>query len=828
MTLHDNGAPSRPKPTQAVARQLLRWARGLSLALGLCASAWSTTSAPALQAGEVEIRRTTDGIPHIRAGTWRHLGRGIGHVQASDALCTLAEAFVTYEGRRAWFFGPDAKPARDATFGRVRNLDLDFFFRAFADADMLAQYRSQQPAELIELVDGYAAGYNRALHALRRERTEPRRSCAQAPWVREISADDVLRRLYAAQIAAGYVHFIPQIVQAQPPGVAARQGADDVSRRDAAEALKATLSPRVGEQTGLGSNAMAFGRAFTGRDESVLFGNPHWYWGGPDRLYQMHLVIPGQLDVAGAAFLGVPLIMIGFNAHVAWTHTVSLARRFGLFDLTLDPADPTAVRVAGRTQTMQSREVVVELRGQGGTPRRVARTLYRSAFGPVLDFGAQEPAFGWTRGHAFAIRDVNAQNFRVFRNFLAWNRARSLDEFIAIQRREAATPWVNTVAIGRGDPRVWYADLGAVPHVPDDLRADCTTARGRAFAQLDASVPVLDASRPACEWRHDARAVQPGAMPADAMPALLSEDYVANMNDSHWLANPRQRLEGFPAVMGGEREALSLRGRHGHGLAEALRGVSPATLPQRLMQAVLVPQAPSATLFKDELLAQACRAPSVELPATPAAEGRRAGPAQTVSIAAACDVLQRWSGRADTADRGARLWDAFWAELGPIPEAAYRVPFSADDPLHTPRGLDASRLDAARALGRTVRALRARGEPLAAPLGARRYLRGGGHRVGLYGGCNVVGYFAVACDEAGRERLGPDSMGNSYLQVVSFGPQGPQAHTLLAHGQDEDALTRGTGFAPVQRYARKDWLRFPFREEDIARDPGLSRTVLRP
>ena len=36
------------------------------------------------------------------------------------------------------------------------------------------------------------------------------------------------------------------------------------------------------------------------------------------------------------------------------------------------------------------------------------------------------------------IRDINAENFRTFRNWLGWAQAKSLDEFIAIQRRSGA------------------------------------------------------------------------------------------------------------------------------------------------------------------------------------------------------------------------------------------------------------------------------------------------------------------------------------------------------------------------------------------------------
>lgn len=779
----------------------------------------------------VEIRRTTDGIPHLRAANWRALGTGVGYVQAEDALCTLADAFVTYEGRRSWYFGADARATRNSTYGKPKNIDSDFFFRAFADQTVTARYRAAHPAELNQLIEGYAAGYNRFLAAARAKKVSAAgRTCLDQPWVRAISADDIFRRMYAAQVGAGYARFVAAIANATPAAPATADAFD-------AGAVRATLAQRIGDQAGIGSNMLALGREATGEAGAVLLGNPHWFWGGPDRFYQMHLTIPGRFNAAGVALLGIPVVMIGFNDNVAWSHTVSAARRFGLFDLALEADQPTRYMVDGASEAMTGRELSVEVRGEDGAPRRITRTLYGTRFGPVLDLASSDPAFGWGKQHALAIRDINADNFRIFRNFFYWNQARSLDDFIAIQRREAAAPWINTMAIARGEGRIWYGDIGPVPNVPDSLRAACSTPLAKGFARVDPLTPFLDASRSECAWRSDGAAVQAGAMPAAAQPWLLREDYVANMNDSYWLNNARQPLEGFPSVLGGERMALELRGRLGHRIAAELLAQpasSAASLSVQLRQAALNPRIHSAELFKDELLAQACAAPDVvlnaaSLKAVAAAGAGKADAPPSVDLGEACRTLRQWSGKGDADDRGALLWEAFWTRVRTIPAASlYGTAFSSAAPLDTPAKPTLAPEQVAQALGAAVRILEGQGVALDAPLGSRRLVESGGRQVPIYGGCHAAGYFAVACNHDGSYRLGPDSMGNAYLQVVHFGPGGVEAHTLLAHGQDELAVSNGQGSAPVERYARKDWLRFPFHEKDIARDPGLKRSVLRP
>lgn len=774
----------------------------------------------------VEIRRTTDGIPHIRAHNWSDLGFGYGYVQAQDALCTLAEGFVTYEGRRSYYFGSDERPSRDSTFGQAKNLELDLFFRALVDSRIVEEMRRRQPDGLNDLIAGFVAGYNRYLRETRQRESGPGRpACLREAWVREISSDDIYRRAYAAGLAAGYARFVTEIANAQPPTASPASSAGST--------LHNRLQYSVGNSSGLGSNAIAFGADATRDGAAVLYGNPHWYWGGPDRFYQAHLTIPGVVNVAGVSFLGVPVIVIGFNEQVAWSHTVSAARRFGLFELQLDPQKPTVYWLDGAREPMREVPITIAVRGDDvHSSHKVHRTLYQTRFGPIVDLSAQAPPFGWGAQRALALRDINAGNFRVFTTFFRWSQARSLDEFVAIQRGEGAIPWVNTIAIARNERRVWYADIGAVPNVSNELRVSCAAALSAPFASVDPAAPLLDGSRSACQWPLDPQAPLAGAMPVALLPGLFSTGHVANMNNSYWLSDPRHPLEGFAAVLGGEREPLSLRARYGYLLAAALQGnggLSSRTLSRRLRDQALSARAYPAELFKKDLLNEACASGAITV-SSDALTGKAFDPPRSVNVVQACRVLRRWSNTGNSTDRGSLLWDELWRRVALIPATElFQNPFSPEAPLRTPASIAADNPRVAQSLAAAVLAMSERSRPLDAPRGRYLYANSAGHRVPLFGGCEDIGYFAMACNTDGQYTMSQNSIGNSYLQVVRFTDSGVEAFTLLAHGEHESTLTNSASAAEsLLRYARKDWLRLPFREEEIARDPGLTREVLRP
>ena len=165
----------------------------------------------------------------------------------------------------------------------------------------------------------------------------------------------------------------------------------------------------------------------------------------------------------------------------------------------------------------------------------------------------------WTRERAYAIRDSNLDNNRSAEQYFKFGRAKSVEELLAAMQTSQGVAWVNTIAADRHG-KALYADLSVVPNVDEALIKRCSsTAISR---WREAPTVVLKASAD-CEWRNDARAQQSGILPPQQLPSLIRDDYVTNSNDSYWLSNPAQPLEGFSPIIGAERTARSLRTRAG-------------------------------------------------------------------------------------------------------------------------------------------------------------------------------------------------------------------------------------------------------------------------
>src|SRR3546814_8807700 len=142
----------------------------------------------------------------------------------------------------------------------------------------------------------------------------------------------------------------------------------------------------------------------------------------------MHLTIPGEYDRICAARSGQPVVEIGHNETMGWSHTVSTARRFTFYELKLVPGDPTSYLVDGQPRKMTSQVVNVDVRGADGRWRQESRTLWSSEHGPIVTV----PPLGWSDTTAYALHDVNEDAGRTFDGYIEMGQAGSVRELDAV------------------------------------------------------------------------------------------------------------------------------------------------------------------------------------------------------------------------------------------------------------------------------------------------------------------------------------------------------------------------------------------------------------
>ena len=714
---------------------------------------------------DATIVRTTFGIPHITARTWQGIGYGVGYAYAQDNLCLIAEEFATVAGERSLHFGP--KGSATLGFATIDNLASDVFFRTAMDLPKLRAGATAQGREAGLLAAGYVAGYNRYLRDIGGSGIPA--ECRGKAWVRPITMDDLLRLTEKQMLLASSLALAPAIANAAPPGKAT--------------AARDIRLPRM-DELGIGSNGWAFGGDVTADGRGMVIGNPHFPWNGPSRFWQMHVTLPGRIDAMGAGIAGSPIPTLGFNRDIAWTHTVTAARHFTLYQLTLDPTDPTAYIVDGKPVAMTRREVRVPM-PDGAAP--VVRTAYATRFGPIVV--APTSGLTWTTRTAFALRDANAANQRGLGAWVRIARARTVADIRAAVSETLGIPWVNTIAADRAGNAL-HADVTAVPNVSADKIKACATPLS---ALASAQATLLDGSRSACDWDTVPGTPVPGLMPARDQMVLERRDYVTNSNDSYWMSNPRAPSPALSPILGAHRTALSLRTRSNFRETDAM--IAGGKVDHARAEAlVLANKSLAADMLLDSLLTLC---------------------AGKVEVVRGCSALKGWDRRFDVDSRGAALFAAWWTKARLIP-GVLAVKFDPATPLTTPRDLATTGETAPKliaALAAAMAELDAAGVPLDARWADVQAAPRGAAWIAIHGGPGAAGVLNVQESRPQGEHLVPYH-GSSYIQVVGFDATSPVADALLSYSQSPDPAS--PHFADQTReYSVKRWHRLPFTPAQV-------------
>lgn len=796
-------------------------------------SASSPLSPDQAQHYHADIRYTGYGVPNITADDYGSLGYGVGYDQARNNLCTLSEQLVKLKSRKSRYFGPGEQNG---------NLLTDIGYKALDYPAQAAESFNELSSTSSELLKGYAAGFNRSL-AERQGPEEYPSPCRGAEWVKPITAQDLLAYQLDLAGLASARNFLKAIAAARPP--ASNMAAFNVQ-----------LDPsKVFTSEGIGSNGWALGNEKTDGANSMLLGNPHFPWDGELRFYQNHLTIPGELDVNGVTMIGLPAVVIGFNDNLGWTHTVSQSKRFTLYQLELDPADPTRYKYDDSYRDMAAKTVKIAVKQPDGSLVDYSQKIYFSHYGPVVNLASLSPALGWNEQSAVAFRDANAGNIRMLDQWIAMDKADSREAFFQAFEEHQGIPWVNTLMIDK-DGTANFIDGTPVPNLSQTAeqywRAASQSAQLAPIWQDGAGSVLLPGNSSVYEWVDTGETLTPGLVPFANAPQQIRSDYVFNSNSSHWLSNLDEPLEGFSILYGPEQTIRSPRTRFNAQLITDASGSGLAGWDGRFsLEELKSVVTHNGSLFggewKNKLTQRCTNYPTVTY------QGAE------FDLTAACQVLINWDGRYNTNSRGAHLMREFLAAFRvnghrALNDNLFATAFDPGAPATTPSGLapinsaDASNDPVLQALAAAAARLEDYGISLDATLGSLQYvLKAEGEvPIPVSGGYSFEGVFNMAETKASSRSTsdlantltgqpsgdsllfaldedadGQDELayrvnyGSSFVIALQYTDEGPKADMFLSYSQDHDPEAEHFK-DQTQLYSDLEWRPILFNEEDIA------------
>jgi penicillin amidase len=460
----------------------MRWWRGIAwtgvgLVLVAGAAAWIYTRQALPQTegtlqlagpgAEIRVERDAHGIPTIRANSIDDALFGLGFVHAQDRLWQLETHRRIGAGRLAEAFGEGA-------------LENDKFLRALGVRRAAAAQWAATTGEARAAVLAYTAGVNaflqRGLKArppefivlgLQPEPWTPEDSLAWAVmmawdlggnWSTELTRMRLALRMPVERIN----QLLPPYPGEQPLATADYAALFRELKVDGRLGQQALLHAPESGIEGVGSNNWVLHGSRTNSGKPLLANDPHLKLSAPALWYFARMEAPG-LQVAGATLPGLPGVVLGQNAHIAWGFTNTAPDVQDLYLERIKPDDPTQYQTPQGWAAFETFREVIKVKGKPD----VVLTVRATRHGPVISDAGGAPTEGLTGpagrpAYALAMRwtalDADTGTLSAA---IGFNKATSVAEFIAASARYTA-PMQNMVVADR-DGRIGFVAAGRVP-----------------------------------------------------------------------------------------------------------------------------------------------------------------------------------------------------------------------------------------------------------------------------------------------------------------------------------------------------------------------------
>ena len=381
---------------------------GILILMGF-ASAWGT----------VEVTRDQYGIPSIKADTEEQLFEEFGFITAVDRLWQMEVNKRWGRGTLAEIFGPNL--VQSDMQNRLMNYTEDEYRVMF----------EQHSTDAQKLYTAYLKGVNRRVdEVLADPKIMPMEYLALKLKPQHFTASDILaffksllrrfgmiggsemKNLNALQIlverfgkkegwaafndwrwindpsAPTYMedtiggNFIPAISASAvvPPYLAEDTAIAQWTEEEKNFAKMAfEEAQRVGAPVKLGSNTWTLSPQVTGTGYPILVGQPQMGHSVPTIINEAALK-GGRFDIVGMTFPILPLMPIGHNHFLAWSHMVGMCDNVDVYQEILNPFNKEEYLFNGKWHRMQKR--IEKIKVAGGEVKEIA--IYRTVHGPVF------------------------------------------------------------------------------------------------------------------------------------------------------------------------------------------------------------------------------------------------------------------------------------------------------------------------------------------------------------------------------------------------------------------------------------------------------------
>lgn len=379
--------------------------------------------------GRVQVLRDRWGVPHIYADTHEDLFASLGYVHAQDRLWQMELNRRTAHGQLAELFGKIALSSDRF----VRTLGLSRVARR--EVELLDEHSRSVIEAYVRGVNAFMAAHTARLpleFTILRHQPRPWEPVDSLVWGKmlalSLSANWTIELLNARLVAAVGEERARELLPSYPDGHPVTVPAGirysptigEGALRAAAAAAPFLQPPDLAQ----GSNAWSVGGERSASGRPLLASDPHLALALPSIWYEAHLE-GGDYAVTGVTFPGVPGVVIGHNAHIAWGITNALNDVQDLYIERFHPDDP--LRYEWRGEWIQAETVREEIKVKG-QPRPFVEDVRITRHGPIITSVAT-PDDAFRPEEDLALRWTALEPSYVFQSILELNRARNWDEF---------------------------------------------------------------------------------------------------------------------------------------------------------------------------------------------------------------------------------------------------------------------------------------------------------------------------------------------------------------------------------------------------------------